>query len=395
MNMSLGIVFCDGLTTAREKYERQLEDTKKATRNVTKEIKALEEELNWFTFDFGKKSESRSAEAVGDPLLFPGTRFSDVDSSQSDLTRADTCSSCSTGGTAVSSESDASTEESDKKEGKDAKKGKLLYLSQLRASHEYIVDILVHHDAELKKQGWDDELSDEASKEHILFFNEARVLLQAVKECVEKAAAKPTTFFSQMLVQFKSVLTEHPKSCVGGVGLVSLLAGGIGYLYGAGTLGLNSNLMWVWDFGPQLAALFGSGTFAGAVITGLAVVGATSLVQYVHHFVSNPKTPQHEEMQALHKKIDRVRREMRLPLSELISLRECYERTYALPLMEPKDDDRCIICQDDFHGVDLDGCSKSSQVRAPGCQGQHYVHKQCLATWTAKSSSLRCTVCRQ
>eukprot|EP00930_Biecheleria_cincta_P031411 TRINITY_DN21805_c0_g1_i1.p1 TRINITY_DN21805_c0_g1~~TRINITY_DN21805_c0_g1_i1.p1 ORF type:complete len:379 (-),score=62.76 TRINITY_DN21805_c0_g1_i1:51-1187(-) len=91
--------------------------------------------------------------------------------------------------------------------------------------------------------------------------------------------------------------------------------------------------------------------------------------------------------------IEQIEQQPEIMATDVVELHKQLQDLVMKPLRDaPQDDDECAICKipgftsDD---VDLEG------VRAPRCEGFHWIHRRCHRRWVGSSGDYRCIICRR
>lgn len=284
-----------------------------------------------------------------------------------------------------------------REDGLTSEKGKLLLLQQQAAAYKYIADLLIKQTAALEEKDMEIELSEQDREDMDRKYENMTELLKRISRAFDEAMVAKPALCTRVYEHFKCIMQKYPKICG-----TSVVTGGLlGALYGAGILGgVNLNLFWwlpdwisgVWGFKLSLCA----GT--SGIVAGLAIVGVITFLEFAIYVANDMLSSEIDDAKAAQKELNDAIEKLKanpLPVSELVELRELYERGYMWPLQEPKADDECLICHEGFtyHGC-ISHCEQCDDpVRAPGCRRAHFVHGKCLKKWTAESSSLKCLGC--
>lgn len=218
-------------------------------------------------------------------------------------------------------------------------------------------------------------------------YDELTSLLQTLEASFDRVQRIPATTFKRLCDSMEStwaklregcVMVDHPVKCV-----ASGSAGGaLGCVGGA----LASSLT------VASGAVIGGvvGMLAAAVLLDLAYMEKYELDTGVMDFES----ARNSFMLQLDNLLQRLQSEEDPSPAALQALRRTLDRCFMRPLFMPAEGDLCVVCQDPFPAVG-DEDPGSGAVRAPLCEGDHFLHRKCHVRWVQSSCDVRCMVCRQ
>eukprot|EP00931_Biecheleriopsis_adriatica_P052659 TRINITY_DN30679_c0_g1_i2.p1 TRINITY_DN30679_c0_g1~~TRINITY_DN30679_c0_g1_i2.p1 ORF type:complete len:141 (-),score=29.50 TRINITY_DN30679_c0_g1_i2:86-508(-) len=88
--------------------------------------------------------------------------------------------------------------------------------------------------------------------------------------------------------------------------------------------------------------------------------------------------------------IESLKEQKEVTTEAILALRRNWDLCFSRPLARPEENDTCIICQEPFE----DDGKGMQAVRAPLCEGKHFVHHICEIEMMCGNQDFRCCVCR-
>lgn len=218
-------------------------------------------------------------------------------------------------------------------------------------------------------------------------FDELTSLLQTLERSFDRVQRIPALTFKRLCDSMESewkkfregcVMVDHPVKCVA--------SGSAGSALGC--------------VGGALATSFtvASGAVVGGVV-GILVAAMLLDLAYLEKYeldagVSDFESVRNSFTLQLDHLLLRLQREEAPSLGALSALRRTLDRCFMRPLFMPAESDLCIVCQEPFEALG-DEDPGAGAVRAPMCEGDHFLHRRCHVRWVQSSCDVRCMVCRQ